>query len=132
MSKTNKEFKLNIEQLNFKPIDWSVYQDQVNQVEIHVDENAGTNFAVPNFQINISDDDILRFQSQPKAEININIDSDTIANENAPYIANYKEMVESQSLTNMDSRAFQKRQASLESVKNWTKISIDDDDSFKL
>ncbi len=131
MSKQDKEFKLNIEALNFKPIDWSVYQDKVNHVQIHVEENSGVQFDVPSFSVELDDNDILKFNKAQPSEININIDSSDI-NLNNTNTYNIKAMVEEQCLTNHDSRAFQNRRSHLESKKNWTKISLDDDDSFKL
>ncbi len=131
MSKDNKELKLNIQELDFKPIDWSVYQDKIKDVKVRFDENAGSNFGVNSFNINIDDSNILKFNGAQPSNIDLKINLDFENNSNYSN-GNFKQVIENQSLSNLDSRPFQKRKAYLESKKNWTKISINNDDSFKL
>ncbi len=131
MSNNNKELKLNIQELDFKPIDWSVYQDKIKDVKVAFDENAGTNFGVNSFNISIDNNDILKFNSYKSSNIDVKINLD-FENDLNYLNGNFKQVIESQSLSNPDSRPFQQRKAYLESKKNWTKISINNDDSFKL
>ncbi len=131
MSKTDKELKLNIQELAFKPIDWSVYQDKIKDVKVRFNPNDGSELTPNAFNINIDDSNILKFNGTKSNNVDIKINLD-MEDDFKYKTGNFKQVIENQSLSNSDSRTFQKRKAYLESKKHWTKISLNDDDSFKL
>ena len=131
MSKQDKELKLNIQELAFKPIDWSVYQDKIKSVRVNFDQGVGFENRPTSFNIDIDDSNILKFNNSQSNKVDIKINLDI--NDDSKYrTGNFKQVIDNQSLVNSESRPSQMRKAYLQDGKYWTKISLNDDDEFKL